>query len=179
MNTTQSEKYNKWSIALHWLMLLLIAAVYLCIELRELYPKGSDMREGLKQWHFMLGFSVLILVMLRLVGRFLWPAPVITPTPPKWQQMGAKLAHLLLYFLMLAMPILGWLILSYAGKDLMFFGAALPALVEPDKNMAGNIKEIHEWIGVAGYWLIGIHALAAVFHHHVMKDDTLKRMLPW
>lgn len=178
MNNNNPQKYHQWSIAMHWLMLLLLVAVYLCIELRVLYPKGSDLREGLKQWHFMLGFSVYILLTLRLIGRFLFTVPEISPTPAKWQMMSAKVVHLLLYLLMLAMPLLGMLILNYADKSLVFFGLQLPVLVSPNEDMAKQIKEIHEWIGTAGYWLVGIHALAALFHHYVIKDNTLKRMLP-
>ena len=143
-----------------------------------MYPKGSDLREGLKQWHFMLGFTVYILVLLRLLGRYLFTAPEILPKPAKWQALSAKVVHLLLYLLMLVMPILGLLILNYADKSLLYFGLELPRLVSPDKNMVEFIEEIHEWIGTAGYWLVGIHALAALFHHYVVKDNTLKRILP-
>lgn len=64
--TEHSNRYSPISIAMHWLMLLLIVAVYACIELREFYPKGSDPREALKMWHFMLGLSVWILIWVRL-----------------------------------------------------------------------------------------------------------------
>ena len=69
-------------------MLLLIAAVYACIELRTNFPKGSDPRELLKHWHFALGMAVFVLVWLRLIGRWLFPAPTITPTPPAWQRVA-------------------------------------------------------------------------------------------
>jgi len=68
--------------------------------------------------------------------------------------------------------------LSAAGKPIPFFGLELPALVAPDKALASQVKELHETIGKVGYVLIGLHAVAALFHHHVMKDDTLTRMLP-
>lgn len=64
-----TDHYSSLSIVMHWLMLLLLVAVYACIELRELYPKGSDPRETLKQWHFMLGLAVFALVWLRLALR--------------------------------------------------------------------------------------------------------------
>jgi cytochrome b561 len=60
-------------------MLLLIAAVYACIELRGNFPKGSDLREGLKTWHFMLGLSVFVLVVIRLGVRFTSAVPRIQP----------------------------------------------------------------------------------------------------
>lgn len=53
-----TERYGSLSISLHWLMLFLLVAVYACIELREMYPKGSDPHEGLKTWHVMLGLPV-------------------------------------------------------------------------------------------------------------------------
>jgi len=178
MKNSPGMKYNPWSIGLHWLMLLLIMAVYLCIELREFYPKGSDIRNGFKAWHFMLGISVWILVLLRLAIRIKHKAPVITPTPIQWQLTISKLVHLLLYLLMLTMPILGWLTVNYKGHEVMYFGLQLPTLVTADESMATFIEEVHEWIGVAGYWLIGLHALAALYHHYFIKDNTLKRMLP-
>ncbi|MCU9945891.1 cytochrome b [Pseudomonas sp. PDM13] len=177
-STTPPSRYGKPSIALHWLMLVLIAAVYACIELKGNFPKGSDTRELLKQWHFMLGLSVLALVLLRILARLLSKTPPIIPNPPAWQNALAKLMHLALYGLMLGLPLAGWLILSAAGKPIPFFGLELPPLLEKNPDLAGQIKEVHETVGVIGYWLIGLHAVAALFHHFVSRDDTLKRMLP-
>ncbi|WP_102795191.1 cytochrome b [Bowmanella denitrificans] len=173
-----SEKYHPVSISLHWLMLLLIVAVYACIELRELYPKGSDPREALKQWHFMLGLLVGILVVLRLYWRLTIRSPAIQPPPSAVQSKVAGLMHVLLYLLMLGLPLAGWLILSAAGKPVPFFSFSLPPLISENRELAGMIKEWHESIGKAGYGLIGLHALSALWHHYVKRDNTLKRMLP-
>ena len=77
MNT--SGRYGSISIALHWLMFLLLVAVYACIELREFYPKGSDPRNALKAWHFTLGLSVFALIWLRLLLRLVQVTPTIEP----------------------------------------------------------------------------------------------------
>ncbi|OIR12307.1 hypothetical protein GALL_60060 [mine drainage metagenome] len=175
-NTT--HRYGALSIGLHWLMLLLLIAVYATINLRELYPKGSDLREALKVWHFMLGLSIFALVSLRIYARLTAPTPQITPTPAHWQDLSAKLMHLALYIFMIGMPLLGWLLLSAAGKPIPFFGLDLPALVNKNKELADLFKEIHETVGTAGYYIIGIHAAAALYHHYVLKDDTLVRILP-
>jgi cytochrome b561 len=175
-NTT--HRYGTLSIGLHWLMLLLLIAVYASINLRELYPKGSDPREALKAWHFMLGLCVFLLVSLRLYARISTPTPNITPEPLAWQHLSAKLMHIALYALMISMPLLGWLELSAAGKVIPFFGFELPALIAKNKELARLIREIHEAIGTAGYFLIGIHAAAALYHHHVKRDNTLLRILP-
>jgi superoxide oxidase len=88
----------------------------------------------------------------------------------------ASLGHLALYALMLVMPVMGWLALSAAGKPIPFFGLEMPPLMAPNKTWAHDIKELHETVGVAGYWLIGIHVAAALGHHYVLKDGLLSRM---
>jgi cytochrome b561 len=173
-----NQHYGTLSIALHWLMFLLMAAVYATIELRELFPKGSDPRETLKSLHFMLGLSVLLLVTLRIYAKVTSVTPIITPGLSPIQDYAAKLGHLALYGLMVAMPVLGWLMLSAAAKPIPFFGLELPALLAENKDLAKSLKEIHETIGVIGYYLIGIHVLAALYHHHIRKDNTLTRILP-
>ncbi len=173
-----ANRYGALSIGLHWLMLLLFVAVYACIELRGYFPKGSDPREALKVWHFMLGLSVLALALLRVLLRLTSPVPRIEPMPPGWQKLSASLMHFALYVLMIGMPLAGWLLLSAAGKPIPFFGLQLPALIGESKTLARTIKEIHEIGGTVGYFLIGAHAAAALFHHYVVHDDTLRRMLP-
>ena len=164
-----ATRYAAPIIALHWLTLVLLAGVYACIELRSNFPRGSDTRELLKQWHFMLGLSVFALTWLRLLARALTPTPRIVPAPPAWQMIPARLMHVALYALMIGTPLAGWLILSAAGKPVPFFGMELPPLVGPNPELAG----------VTGYWLIGLHALAGLLHHHLIGDNTLVRMLPW
>ena len=177
-NPDPSARYSSLSIGLHWLMLILLIAVYATIELRGIFPRGSDPRELMKVWHFMLGLSVLALALLRLLVNITRSTPPITPEPPRWQELLAKLMHVALYALMIGMPLAGWLILSAAGKPIPFFGLQLPALIAESKSTAGLIKEIHEAVGTAGYFLIGLHAAAALYHHHFVRDNTLLRMLP-
>ena len=86
--------------------------------------------------------------------------------------------HLALYALMIGMPLMGWFVLSAQGKAITVFGFELPSLVGESKSIAGWAKELHEAGGTIGYLLIGLHAAAAVFHHHVVGDNTLRRMLP-
>ena len=161
MSTTDiRQRFSSLSITLHWLMVLLISAVYAAILLRENYPKGTDMREGLKSWHFMLGLAVLALVIIRLVARLSQRKPPVTPEPSAWQALLANATHLALYAFMLAMPLAGWVILSASGKPIPFFGLELPALVGQSKTLAGQVKDWHETVGTIGYFLIGFHALA-------------------
>jgi len=175
-NTT--DRYGILSICIHWFMLLLLVAVYACIELHEFFPKGSDLRATLKTWHFMLGLSVLVLALIRLVVHLSDIVPRIEPDPPKWQKQSAKLVHVALYALMIVMPLAGWLLLSAEGKPIPFFGQHLPALIGKSKYLADWIEEIHETGGTIGYFLIALHATAALYHHYFVRDNTLRRMLP-
>lgn len=172
------DRYAAVSIFLHWAMALLIAAVYACMELRGIFPRGSDLREGMKSWHFMLGLSVLVLVLLRVAVRLATAVPRIRPAPPPWQHRAAGLMHLGLYALMVGMPVAGWLTLSAQGKAIPFFGLQLPALASESASAAHWFKEIHEAAGTVGYLLVGLHAAAALFHHYFVRDNTLRRMLP-
>jgi superoxide oxidase len=173
-----SRRYGSLLISLHWLMLVLIVAVYACIELRELYPRGGAIREGLKTWHYMLGLAVFALVWLRLLARFLAPVPAIVPKPPQWQMLVAHLTEFAIYVFMIAMPLLGWLILSGENQPVPFFGLHIPALIGENKALAKQFEELHQTVGNAGYFLIGLHAAAALIHHYIHRDNTLVRMLP-
>lgn len=172
----RSDRYGTPSIALHWLMLLL-AAVYATVNLAEVFPKGSLQRDGLRAWHFALGLSVLALAVVRLAVNLSARAPAIVPEPPAWQARAARLVHVALYALMIALPLLGWLLLSARGRPIPFFGVELPALVGESRSLARFVKELHEFGGNSGYLLIGAHAAAALFHHYVVRDNTLRRML--
>lgn len=172
------DRYSYLSIAMHWLMFLLLVAVYVCMEAHEYYPKGSDMRSALKSWHFTLGMTVFFLVWLRIGLRLSRPTPAITPQPAAWQNLLAKLLHLALYAFMIGMPILGWLVLSGEGKAVPFYGIELPMLIAKNKELAENFEDIHKTIGELGYFLVGFHTLAALFHHYFLRDNTLTRMLP-
>lgn len=173
-----AQRYGAFMIGIHWLMLLLFVGVYGAIELHEIFAKGSDARELMKTWHFMLGLLVFMLVWVRLTARLSRPAPAIQPPPPALQERAAKLLHLALYAFMIGMPLAGWLMLSAAGKPIPFFGLELPALVGENKALAKQLEELHETVGTMGYFLIGLHAAAALYHHFIARDNTLTRMLP-
>ena len=174
----KNETYNRGSIVLHWLMLLLFVLTYATIELRVIFDRGTPPRDLMKSLHFSIGMLIFALVWVRLLVRTLTPAPAIVPAPPAWQGWAATSVHALLYAFMIVQPLMGWLVLSAAGKPVPFFGLVLPPLMAPDKPFAGTLEEVHQTIGTFGYFLIGAHALAALVHHYVLKDNTLRRMLP-
>jgi len=176
--TYSGARYRRPLIILHWFTLLLLIAVFGFIELRELFEKGTEARELMKAMHFTLGLTVLLTVMLRLFFRLQSQAPAIEPAPHWLMHKAAQLVHLLLYALMIGMPIAGWLILSAAGKPIPFYGFELPPLIGENKDLSDAIKTVHKTAGNFAYFLIAVHAMAGLYHHHVRHDNTLLRMLP-
>lgn len=176
MSLPHRARYRPSLIALHWITFLLLIAVYATMELRGMFPRGSAPRELMKTAHYFLGMSVLVLTAIRLLVRMVSTTPPIQPPPPAWQNLLAKLTALALYGLMLSMPILGYLLLNAEGHAPSIAGLSLPLLIGKQAGLAETLEELHESIAVFGYALVGLHALAAIYHHHVRHDDTLRRM---
>lgn len=173
-----ARHYHPAVIAMHWGVLLLMIGVYASMELREFLPKGSEPRELLKVLHYSLGLTVLALVLARIVLRLRTATPPVAPPLTPLMKIGATGAHLALYAFMIAMPLLGWAGLSAEGKSILFFGIPVFPIVPVSEELSEFLEETHETIGKIGYFLIGAHAAAALYHHYVRRDDTLKRMLP-
>ncbi|HEX8594572.1 MAG TPA: cytochrome b [Pseudomonas sp.] len=176
-SSTAPQRYAKLSIAMHWLMLALFVGVYACIELKGLMPRGSPTKSLFLGLHGLFGLGIFAMVWIRLLGR-IKPAPAIAPRPPRWQTAASHLMHLALYVLMIATPVFAWLMLGAQGKPVPYFGFFLPSPLSVDPAMARQLKEWHELLGNAGYWLIGLHAAAGLLHHYWIGDNTLERMLP-
>jgi superoxide oxidase len=172
------QSYSNWMVRLHWLTVLLIVAIYASIEFRSIFEKGTVERDLMKEVHFVLGLSLWFITLARLVIRRFSVIPEIEPAPSAVALKVSALMHLLLYGFLLLMPVLGWLLLSAGDKIIPFWGFQLPTLINPDPDLAGSIKEIHEFVGTTGYVLIAAHTMAALAHHYRLKDNTLKRMLP-
>jgi cytochrome b561 len=176
--TAVTSRYAQLSIYLHWLMAGLFLGIYMCVELKGFAPRGSQWRSLLLGLHGLFGLSIFALVWVRLLGRLMYKAPVIVPSPPRWQMALAHVLHSSLYALMVVTPILAWLMLGTGGKPLPYFEIFIPAPIAIDPAMAKQIKGWHEWVGSMGYWLIGLHVVAGLFHHYWVRDNTLSRMLP-
>lgn len=174
-----AARYTPGLRRLHWLMALLVAAAYLFIEQRGLFPRGSDGRAAMMQSHFWAGLLVFALLLWRFALRRRHGAPPITPALPGWQAWPSKLLHFSLYAFLLAMPVLGLLTAWTDGKSLLvpFTSIAVPPLLGADEDLAHQLEDLHGGIGEIFYWVIGLHVLAALYHHFVRGDDTLRRML--
>lgn len=174
-----ADRWGPVSQALHWLIVLLVlvlAIVGLSLDSLPKTPKYF--------WVFTLhksvGISVLALVLLRLGWRLYAGAPLPVAGTPAWQARVASATHALLYALLLAMPLSGWLYDSASGlRPFRWFGVvAMPKLAAPDEALAGSAHEAHEWLFWALVALVALHAAAALHHHVFRNDPTLSRMLP-
>ena len=165
-------------ILLHWLMLILIAVAYALMELKSIAPRGSDLRLNMASAHYLLGLSIFALVWVRLGLRITGTVPPIDPLPAAWEIAFARGMHWFFYAFLIALPLLGWLALSAKGKPVHLFVFDLPFPIGRDDALAKRLKEVHETLARVGYFAIGLHAAAALFHHYFRHDSTLKRMLP-
>lgn len=158
-------------------MLVLVALAYATMELKSIFPKGSTAREAMASGHYLFGLAVFFLVWLRMLARFASPGRAIDPPLPQWQARSARIMHALLYGFLIGAPLLGWMMLSAKGTPVAFLGAELPALVAKSRALAKPLEEVHEAVASAGYFLIGLHAAAALYHHYVRRDNALRLML--
>ena len=180
MNTqsdTRGSHYCSGIIVLHWLMLLLFIGVYATVEAHELYEHSAT-GDQLMFWHYQLGYAIFALVWLRLIFRLASSVPPADPGLPPLMHQLARGMHILLYVLMILMPITGWLTLSAEGESSTFLGLTVPMVSGLSHSFGEIIEEVHEIVGIAGYFLIGLHTIAALFHHYVLRDNTMRRILP-
>lgn len=164
---------------LHWAIFALVTLAYLFINLFDLYPRGSAGRLAMLNWHFVAGLGVLLLVLPRLWFRTRNTPPPITPAPERWEDRLANLTHYLLYAFLLVQPLLGIVTLQIKGQAVNPLGLSLlPSfMATPNRALAHQFEEIHGTLGQIFYWVIGLHILAALWHHFMRRDDTLRRML--
>ena len=161
----------------HWLMaLLMLAAFPLGVYMHDL--PLSPLKLQLISYHKWLGVAVLLLFLPRLFVRLAQPAPRALPAPA-WQQKIAGLTHTLLYVLMIAVPMSGWLMSSAKGFPVVFLGVVpLPDLVGKSESLGDVFATAHVTLNYTLLVLVALHVAAALKHHLFDGDKTLSRMLP-
>jgi cytochrome b561 len=131
-------------------------------------------------WHKWAGVTAFLLALLRIVWRLGHRPPSLPESMPSWQQLAAHAGHALLYLLMFAIPLSGWLMSSAKGFQTVYFGVLpIPDLLVKNKELGDLLREVHEtlnWILIA---VVAGHAGAALMHHFIEHDDVLTRMLPF
>ncbi|MGO1540236.1 MAG: cytochrome b [Luteimonas sp.] len=173
-----AQRWGGVSQALHWLVVALILLQGTLGLLMVDMPNSPDKIRAYAL-HKSIGLTILALAALRLGWRMHAGAPLPVAGTPGWQRAGARISHWLLYALLFAIPLSGWLFNSAAGFPLQWFGLFnLPSIAATDPALRELAAATHEWL----FWLLVALALvhaAAALHHHLFKGDaTLARMLP-
>jgi cytochrome b561 len=171
-------RYGIAAQAFHWSTVVLVAAAYL------VSPGGSEQRvysvasDFTRHMHETTGMLVFAIVLARILWRLLDAAPEAPPME-RWMRYGAKLAHIALYALLIAIPstaILGaWL----EGHPLTLLGLGnVGPLLTQSHDVGQAVSYVHTILGNVILWIAGLHAAAALFHHFVLGDNVLTSMLP-
>ena len=179
MVSIEQSRYGVSVRWMHWIVFVLVLLAYVFINLFELFPKGSATRANLLASHYSAGLAVLLLIWPRLWLRLRNGRPPISPPPPRWIELFGNVTHMALYVFLVIQPILGVITLQIGGKPVSLFDVTLlPSFVShPDRALSHQFESIHRTVGTVFYYVIGLHILAALWHHFGRRDDTLKRML--
>jgi cytochrome b561 len=171
--------YTPTAIALHWVIALLVFVTFpVGIVMHEMALSPDKLR--MLSYHKWLGVTVFILLVVRLAWRAAHkPAPMVEGMP-QWQMIAAKGVHVLLYVLLFAIPLSGWLMSSAKGFQTVYLGMMpLPDLLSKDKVLGDALSELHKVLNITMLLLVIAHVAAALKHHFVERDGTLARMLPF
>ena len=165
----------KW---LHWLIALLVFGL-LGVGLYMTDLRVSPQKIQLYMTHKSVGLTVLALMLLRVAYRFKNPAPALPEGIPAWQKTASHVSHALLYLLLFAMPISGWLMNGASGFPMKYFGLVrVPDLLARNQESLTLLKAVHFYIAWTLIAVIAVHVLAALKHHFVDRDSVLRRILP-
>ncbi len=174
-----ATRYTPTAIALHWLMAVLLVGLFgVGLYMHDLPLSPWKLR--VYSWHKWAGVTAFALVLARLAWRLGHRPPALPAAMPAWQQRAAHGLHHLLYLLMLAIPLSGWLMSSALGFQTVWFGVLpLPDLLAKDKELGETLKLVHMSLNFGLAALVVAHVGAAVKHHLIDRDDILSRMLPF
>lgn len=173
-----SARYTRTAQALHWLMaLLLVGLVSLGLYMHEL--PLSPRKLQLYSYHKWAGVTAFLLVLARLAWRLAHRPPPLPPGTSRLVRLASSAGHGLLYLLMLAIPLSGWLMSSAKGFQTVWFGLLpIPDLLGRDAALGETLRAVHEYLNLTLIVVALGHVAAALKHQFIDRDDLLARMWP-
>ncbi|RUO98035.1 cytochrome b [Hyphomicrobium sp.] len=184
--------YTPTARGLHWLVALLIfvqlpVGFYMSYRGNDMPSVDANGKPTVGVWdaltnflyssHKLIGLTVLALVLLRLIYRLTRGAPRSDPSVPPPLTGLSHLVHWALYLLLIAVPVLGYLAISY-GDYLDVFNFRLPMLTVKNEDMSKEIFEWHETGAILIIGFVALHIVAAIYHRFIRKDRVVERMIP-
>ena len=183
MKNTASEDYGPVAKTLHWVTVFLVIIAWMLGMFGEEFSEESAQDSGLLT-HIWIGLTILVVAAVRIPWRIANPPPKIVPTEfgrwlVEWTDPASRLMHYVLYGLLVVVPALGIALQFAEGHSLPLFGLGeIPSPWLADKAFAHSLKEVHEVLANVLVTLAAFHMVAALVHHFVFGDDTMRRMLP-
>ena len=171
-------RYDSPAMSLHWITAALVVTLWLLAQAWGFLKSGSPPRHALQAVHISLGLVLILVLAMRIFWR-LGPGRRVPPAGTGLIEQGARAVHVVVYVLLIGVVPAG-LVNIWAQHDKLtffwLFSIAMPH--RPDHAVAKTVDAVHWWIATTILILAGVHALAALFHHYVLRDDVLLRMLP-
>ncbi len=159
---------------LHWLMsAAILAMLFIGVGMVSTITPAHL---TLLSIHKPLGLAILVLALVRIGVRLGYGTPALPADLPVPMRLAAHASHYLLYALMIAMPLIGWGMLSAAGDPVIVCGLQLPALLPVDAAVHATLRQAHTWLALALFALVLMHLAAALFHALVRRDGVFESM---
>jgi cytochrome b561 len=172
-------RYTTTAILLHWLTALLIVCAFTLGVIMTDIPGLTPTKLRYYSWHKWLGVTVFAIACLRVLWRLSHTPPPLPAGTPQWQKKASDGVHLLLYLLIFAVPVSGYLYTLAAGVPVVYLGLfQLPAIIAPNPELKPLLKDVHYVVTMSMAGLVALHVLAALKHQFIDRDGILKRMLP-
>ncbi|RDU94999.1 cytochrome b [Trinickia dinghuensis] len=178
--SASDEAYTATAIGLHWLIAALMVCGFSLGWVMTSIHGFTPAKLRYVSWHKWIGVTVFALATLRILWRATHRAPPLPPGMPAWQRAGANLVHVLLYVLMIAIPITGYLFSSASNVPVVYLGIVpLPRLIAPDKALKAVFETAHLVLNWSLAALVLAHVGAALKHQWIDRDGLLARMIPF
>jgi cytochrome b561 len=178
MANTNNDRYARSAVFLHWIIAILIVGLiglgYYMVEI----PRNTPERAYFFNLHKSLGVVAFVLIVVQIVRRFADPPPPLPLAVSAWEIKASRIAHWVLYFFMVAVPLSGYVSSSFSKYGVHVFGLKLPHWGWDNKELRDLYVTVHSIAAIVLIVVVAIHALAAFKHLLIDKDKVLQRMLP-